>query len=117
MQEKQILACGLSLNYFGAQAGISGAERKGWNTMSPFNINRFGFERSPGTTAEQMQQSYDFAASAAASSPSGTMQDLFSGMGGESEQSYNRKIAMAEMQQNALKGSMQKNRGRGKARR
>jgi len=104
--------------YSGAQAGISGKERKGWNVLSPLTAKRFNFKEGPGTTQEQMQtmnnnlQMLDNY-SAEQSIPN----DFISNNNGMTEEAYNRKLMMAEMQQGALRKTMQRNRGRAKERR
>jgi len=105
--------------YFGAQSGMGGAERKGWNTLSAFSYNRFHFDKSPGTSESQMIERYDQSPElnsinnlTSSSSQLNSITPITS-----SESGNSRKLMMAEMQQAALMGSMQRNRGRGKERR
>lgn len=100
--------------YYGAQSGIAGAERTGWNKMTPANIRKFGFDKSPGTTEEQAIYAQDMASTSAPpfvppmgdNSPAGP------------DSSYAQKKAlMADMQITALANAMERNRGRGRQRR
>jgi endonuclease YncB( thermonuclease family) len=112
--------------YYGAQAGIAGAERTGWNKMTPFNMYKFNMPRSPGTSLQQAQE----AMSNSLPEPEGLgayFSNIFSSDSNlqESQATQNQiasstkdyKYMMADMQNNALMNSMRKNRGRGEARR
>jgi endonuclease YncB( thermonuclease family) len=100
--------------YYGAQSGISGRERTGWNKLTPKTAKKFNFDRSPGSTEEQVS-------SKTAIEQQERMNNSINMLGqpgfGFSQESYNRKMAMAQSQQAALAGSMTRNRGRGKDRR
>ena len=102
--------------YSGAQSGIAGIDRKGWNKMTPTNMHRFNFDQSPGTTVQQMEKSQE----AITSEPSGNSNFFGYDLGmlnDQNQKAQDRKYLMADMQQMALANSMQKNRGRGKDRR
>lgn len=100
--------------YYGAQSGISGRERTGWNKLTPKTAGKFNFDRSPGTTKEQVSSEEAIQDQERLTSSINMLgQPGF----GFSYESYNKKIAMAESQQAALASSMTRNRGRGKDRR
>jgi len=104
--------------YYGAQSGIEGRDRTGWNKMTPTNAYKFNFDRSPGTTTEQvekMREPMEMAHSL--NSIIDTTQEDFLNAAGSSIGRGNHKALMADMQQMALANSMQKNRGRGRERR
>ena len=104
--------------YYGAQSGIAPRDRVGWNKMTPYNMSKFNFDRSPGSTAEQalkavqeMQPTADF------NSINSLVDPFFTQAPKSSGAAYQQKQQMASMQQNALIGSMQRNRGRARNRR
>ena len=104
--------------YYGAQSGIAGADRTGWNKMTPTNMYKFGFDKSPGTTAEQVEKMREPMEMASAfNSITDTTQEDFLNAAGSSIGRGNHKALMADMQQMALANSMQRNRGRGRERR
>jgi endonuclease YncB( thermonuclease family) len=104
--------------YSGAQAGIGGKERKGWNVLSPLTAKRFNFKEGPGTSEEQMQtMNNNLQMLDNYSKDQPIPNDLISNNNGMTEEAYNRKLMMAEMQQGALRKTMQRNRGRAKERR
>jgi endonuclease YncB( thermonuclease family) len=109
--------------YTGGQSGIPGGERKGWNTFTPSKLYKFGLDEGPGSTQAQMAETAAAANTmgrpeeAAAQAAVQQSSKQFESMQNLARQSQDRKAAMASAQQDALAGSMQKNRGRGKERR
>lgn len=106
--------------YYGAQAGIAGADRKGWNRLTAATMYKYNFDQSPGSSFDQMQGVFDLASppsrQEAVNMESSVPDNALAQQ--ESEQIYyQKKERMAVMQQNALMNSMQRNRGRGKERR
>jgi endonuclease YncB( thermonuclease family) len=104
--------------YFGAQSGIAGLERKGWNVLTPLTARKFSFDYSPGTTQQQMENATSAVemnggnsqlGNGSAQVPPNTFSDP--------QKNHARKQLMSTMQQDALMNSMQKNRGRGAERR
>jgi endonuclease YncB( thermonuclease family) len=116
--------------YYEAQSGIAGADRKGWNKLSPGYAKKFNFAKSPGTSSEQvlemtmpeaealnppntMDMSEMFAAEKYNAS---TMSLNLEATGGDTGYAQ-KKALMADLQQTTLANAMQRNRGRGKDRR
>ena len=106
--------------YYGAQSGIAGADRKGWNRLTASTMYKYNFDQSAGSSFGQMQSVFDLA------SPPSRQEAVNMAISpldnGAAQQEadqiyYQKKERMAVMQQNALMNSMQRNRGRGKERR